>query len=93
MYWDEIRKLFGLGKDLLIYQHFPYVDRKIFTEKITKDCRSHLPGAKVVTIKTKNALFILIVNVKRADDDINRLKNSLNAWKGELDLEPLPELT
>ena len=87
VYWDEVKELFKMGKDLLIYQHIPR--EKEFTARIASECRSKLFGARIIPIKTSNVLFILIVNVKRSDDDLNRLKKSLNRWKGELNLEPL----
>ena len=85
IYWREIERVYNSNKNILIYQHFPFINHKIFVKKIVKQCQSKLKGAEVIPIMTKNVLFIFITH--NSKELIEKLKIKLDTWKGEIEFE------
>lgn len=62
IYFDEIASFFQDGKSLLIYQHFPRVQRDVFIES----CRARIAKAlgidDIWAFTTKHVVFLLVVH-------------------------------
>jgi hypothetical protein len=85
IYWNEIHNLYEMKKDILIYQHFPRIDRRSFVDNIKKQCNTKIPEIKFIPIVTQNVLFILLTN--KPNDLIGNLKTKLNVWGDEIKID------
>ncbi len=62
LYLDEVAAFYEAGKSLLIYQHFPRVERKAFLMACTDRLRSVAPGCAVWAFTTAYVVFLLLVH-------------------------------
>ena len=84
IYWNEIKDIYELKKNILIYQHFPRKDREKFTKDLVKRCKTKFKNAEIVRITTKHTLFIFIVqNFKNL---IEKLIVELDIWKEKIEI-------
>jgi hypothetical protein len=60
IYWDEVVRSYTLGYSLLIYQHFPRINRKIFIRKVRNEISNRLNTPQLIFFETSFVLFILI---------------------------------
>ena len=59
LFWSEAKALWNIGPSLLIYQHFPRVNRIEYIRRRTGELRSALPGAVTATFSTSRVAFFL----------------------------------
>lgn len=59
LFWDEAKALWAAGPSLLIYQHFPRVNRIEYIQRRTDELRHALPGAVIATFSTSRVAFFL----------------------------------
>ena len=59
-YWDEASIFFSTGASLLVYQHFPRIERKKFLTLISKQIFSTMNSSLVVAFETTRVAFFLI---------------------------------
>jgi hypothetical protein len=62
LYLDEVAAFYEAGKSLLIYQHFPRVERKAFLASCTGRLRGVAPGCTVWAFTTSHVVFLLLVH-------------------------------
>ncbi len=62
IYLDEIASFFQAGKSLLIYQHFPRVQRDVFIESCRSRIASTLATDDVWAFTTKHVVFLLAIH-------------------------------
>ncbi len=62
LYLDEVAELYGMGKSLLIYQHFPRIERKAFIAQRSEQLRASAPGCSMLAFTTAHVVFFLILN-------------------------------
>lgn len=62
LYLDEVSDVYAAGKSLLIYQHFPRVERSAFVRQCTDRLRSVATTASVWSFTTPNVVFFLLVH-------------------------------
>lgn len=62
LYLDEVAAFYEAGKSLLIYQHFPRVERKAFLAACTERLRGVAPGCAVWAFTTAHVVFLLLVH-------------------------------
>jgi hypothetical protein len=62
LYLDEVAAFYQAGKSLLIYQHFPRVERNEFLASCTDRLRAVAPGCAVWAFTTSHVLFLLLVH-------------------------------
>ncbi|TPK94784.1 hypothetical protein FJ934_14320 [Mesorhizobium sp. B2-4-12] len=62
LYLDEVGAFYASGKSLLIYQHFPRVERRAFLASCIERLRSVAPGALLWTFTTAHVVFFLVVH-------------------------------
>lgn len=81
VYWEEMKELFGVGKSLLVYQHFGRQERNAFIQKTAQQVKDKLGAREVITLRTKNSFYLLIPQqkhlpkLKKAVSKINDLWN------------------
>jgi hypothetical protein len=64
LYLDEVAAFYEAGKSLLIYQHFPRVERQAFLASCNERLRSVAPGCIVWAFTTSHVVFLLVVHPK-----------------------------
>ncbi|MBZ9963746.1 hypothetical protein [Mesorhizobium sp. BR1-1-2] len=62
LYLDEVAAFYASGKSLLIYQHFPRVERRAFLASCIKRLRSVASDAMVWTFTTAHVVFLLVAH-------------------------------
>ena len=60
LYWHEAVHFFSKGHSLLIYQHYPRMERERFTILRAADIMTKLGAPTVYSFKTSNAVFFLV---------------------------------
>ena len=62
LYLDEVAVSYEAGKSLLIYQHFPRVERKAFLAACTERLRGVAPRCTIWAFTTAHVVFFLLVH-------------------------------
>jgi hypothetical protein len=60
LYWDEVEQFWNLGYSLLIYQHFPRVNRLKYIRFLSDALCSRTGSKEVTTLKTSSVAFFLL---------------------------------
>jgi len=73
IYWDEIKKIWDMPKDVLIYQSYRRINHEQFISGIEKECKQKLKGSNVYTLITKGTFFVYISHKKTKElENINK---------------------
>lgn len=62
LYLEEVGAFYDAGKSLLIYQHFPRVERTAFLTSCIERLRGVAPGCTVWAFTTSHVVFFLLVH-------------------------------
>ena len=62
LYLDEVAAFYASGKSLLIYQHFPRVERAVFLGHCAERLRAAAPGASLWAFTTAHVVFLLLLH-------------------------------
>jgi hypothetical protein len=68
LYLNEVTEFYSCGKSLLIYQHFPRIERKAFTTKCIAKLQLAAPDADIWTFTTAHVVFFLLIHPLSAPD-------------------------
>lgn len=82
IYWDEVKTAFELGGAVMIYQHFPRINRKRFVQTLTDTGRKMIPQADIFTYTTSHVLFLLFSHRKNREVILYSNRQIRTAWKG-----------
>lgn len=67
LYLDEVAAFYDAGKSLLIYQHFPRIERGTFIAQRSEQLRACAPGCSIWAFTTAHVVFFLILNPRSPD--------------------------
>lgn len=59
IYWIELANSWQHTRSLLVFQHFPRINRNEYIPTRVREMESHLPGALVIPLRSSNVLFLL----------------------------------
>lgn len=59
LYWREVEATFQRGHSVLIFQHFPRVDRRRYTLAAKRQLRQHTGAAEVIAFQSSLVVFLL----------------------------------
>jgi len=62
LYLDEVGAFYASGKSLLIYQHYPRVERSVFLARCAERLRVAAPGASLWAFTTAHVVFLLLLH-------------------------------
>ena len=62
LYLDEVSAFYASGKSLLIYQHFPRIERTTFLARCAERLRFAAPGASLWAFTTAHVVFFLLLH-------------------------------
>lgn len=64
VYWQELRDAWDRSSSLLIYQHFPRIERSTYISARAQRLQLELDGAQVTCLISSNVLFLLAGQAK-----------------------------
>lgn len=62
LYLDEVAAFYEAGKSLLIYQHFPRIERETFMGQRTEQLRDVAPDCAIWAFTTSHVVFFLLIH-------------------------------
>ena len=62
LYLDEVAAFYASEKSMLIYQHFPRVERSLFLARCAERLRVAAPGASLWAFTTAHVVFLLLLH-------------------------------
>jgi hypothetical protein len=68
LYLNEVAEFYASGKSLLIYQHFPRIERKGFTANCIAKLQLSAPDADIRTFTTAHVVFFLLIHPSSTPD-------------------------
>ncbi|MEI7706085.1 MAG: hypothetical protein WCK73_15985 [Deltaproteobacteria bacterium] len=66
VYWHEMSALFERGQSLLVYQHYPRLERRSFEASLAEKFRVRLAAAEVAVFSTPRVAFVLALQEAHA---------------------------
>lgn len=85
LYWREVRKFFNAGHSLLIYQHFPRVNRDRFIESKAQEVEDRTEAHGVYSFRTPRVLFLLAVQKSHMELFEVTTKEATSKWHGQIE--------
>ena len=85
LYWREVRKFFNVGHSLLIYQHFPRINRDHFIESKARELRERTEAHGVYSFRTPRVLFLLAVQKSHQGLFEAGAKKVASIWQGQIE--------
>jgi len=82
LYWDEIEQFWKLGHSLLIYQHFPRVNRTAFIQKLSRKLKTRTGAYEVIILLTSSVVFFLLPQLKHQKKISSAVSSIQSVWKG-----------
>jgi hypothetical protein len=84
VYWFEIEEIWKQKKSILIYQHFPRIQRDIFVRKISEELHQHAYNSTIMIFRTPQTLFLFAVQPIHGRW-VERIKDTINSqWKDQI---------
>jgi hypothetical protein len=84
LYWAEVEDAYWRGHSLVIYQHWPRVERQKFTQQLVATAASRLGAPLVDTFTTAHVLFLLIAQPEHRDGFRKAHELIRERWSGEI---------
>jgi hypothetical protein len=82
IYSDEIKDFYGSDKSVLIYQHFPRIERTAFIENTAKILLINTGASDVVAFRTSHVVYFLLVAENKSKAILNSCNLILDKWNG-----------
>jgi hypothetical protein len=83
-YWDEIETAWARGCSLLIFQHFARKKRRDYILRLSSSLVRHVPGGEVVSLVTKNVLYLLAYHPSHEPEVGLTLQTVSERWVGQI---------
>jgi hypothetical protein len=84
LYWREIQDSWNGGRSLLIYQHFPRVERASFIEDKARQLMDCTSAPEVISFRTSHVVFFLLPERDRLDCFRERSQQVARRWDGQI---------
>ena len=84
LYWTEVEEAFRRGHSLVIYQHWPRVERQKFTQDLVTTASSRLGRPSVDTFATAHVLFLLVAQPEHRNAFRKAHDLIQERWSGEI---------
>jgi len=60
LYYDELARTFAANHSVLVYQHFPRIERGAYLEMVAGNLRERTGASEILSFRTANVAFLLI---------------------------------
>ena len=84
VYWREARSLYERGHSLIIYQHFPRIDRKAFVRAVSERLRTELGSASVFALETGSVVFLVADQPNHREQILKGVCSIAGSWDGKI---------
>lgn len=93
VYWKELENFYQLDKSLLIYQHFPRVNRELFITSLSSKVFRTTCASTIFMFVTSHVLFLLIPQQRHETIFRKESKRLANSWKGRIKVKEVSRST
>lgn len=83
LYLDEVAAFYGAGKSLLIYQHFPRIEREAFIGECAVRLRAVAPDAALWAFRTAHVVFLLMLHPLSPPSLAKAVRAACNCWPSD----------
>lgn len=83
LYLDEVTAFYGSGKSLLIYQHFPRIERTAFLASRAEQLRDVAPECAIWAFATAHVVFFLLLHPNGSPQLRNAAADTANRWENQ----------
>ncbi len=83
LYWRELDQFWEAGKSILIYQHFPRVERSAFIRRMVDGIFDHIPASLCISFQTSRVLFVLLPQASMEASFDRRSAEVARRWAGQ----------
>ena len=80
VFLDEVEGFYAAGKSILIYQHFPRVQRDAFAASCATRLKTVAPGAEIWRFATSHVLFLLLIHPDAPSSLTEALHDASGRW-------------
>jgi hypothetical protein len=80
---DELIAHYTAGRSLLVYQHFPHVERSRFMRELGVRLRTFAKDAEIWACHTAHVVFVLVANPSGATDHAGAIRGAVEAGGGK----------
>ncbi|MBN8940632.1 MAG: hypothetical protein J0H01_14130 [Rhizobiales bacterium] len=80
VYLDEIGTFYATGKSVLVYQHFPRIEREQFIASCAHGLRSVAHDAHIWAYRTKHVVFLALINPAAGPATEAAARHAASAW-------------
>ncbi len=84
LYWAEVEEAYRRGHSLIVYQHWPRVERESFTQRLVGECVTRLGAPLVDTFATAHVLFLLVAHAEHREGFRRAHELIQQRWAGEI---------
>jgi len=89
LYWDEVERFWKQGHSLLIYQHFPRVNRFDYIRKLSSELCTKTGATKIITFKTSTVAFFLLSQLRQRKKIRSAVDSIQKGWKGMIEVNQM----
>ncbi|TCK23513.1 hypothetical protein EV667_3349 [Ancylobacter aquaticus] len=83
LYLDEVATFYAAGKSLLVYQHFPRVEREAFIQDCAARLRGVAPDADLWAFRTAHVVFLLLLHPSSPPSLVKAGRAACNRWPSD----------
>lgn len=90
LYWNEVKASYEAGHSMLIYQHFPRMQRESYINNLVQQFKAITQVGRILYYKTRHVVFFLLTQPKHEELFIEINANILNVWGEIISIRELP---
>jgi hypothetical protein len=84
IYWRELTTAFAAGHSLLVYQHFPRINREQFIQVKAQELAKKAGTRQIYTFQTPYVLFLLAAQERHEEFFKASTTSVTNVWSGQI---------
>jgi hypothetical protein len=85
LYWHEVEETWRRGHSVLIYQHFPHIERKTYIKRRREELRKTTKAEYICSFRTSNVLFLLASQPKHVCKINQCIAERHKTWRGQIE--------
>ncbi len=86
LYWDEFADAWRRGHSVLVYQHYPRVQRAPYLTALCERMNREAPGSRIAAVTTSNVLFLLAMQRAHQRTLEDGLKRYSEQWRDDVEI-------
>jgi hypothetical protein len=90
LYWSEVKASYQAGHSILIYQHFPRMERESYINNLIQQFKGITEVGRLFSYKTRNVVFFLLAQPKHENLFVESNENILNVWGKIISYREIP---